>query len=814
MLNGVLIRVNGLLVACACLSLSVGLLLPGCSQFQSQQGDPAADSSSVRPTTEPGQAFRQPQQDIVALLTTPEPPEVLVHRASSMAAMLTHQRVVPWQRMSAPRLGLAGFRFNPVSGASGVDFLVQRIDLVRTDRDADQPVNSWQAAAGTGLAWVQFSPDGRFLSAVQISVDGPARLALFNIEEQQLELLDAPINAAWGNPCEWQDQERMLCRVMKRHRGEPPLPRPAPIIAEHNGPPLPTRTYSNLLTDDDSIDLFEYYFASELAFVSVQNELAYTAVEAGMISSFEVSPDGHYTLLTRVLAPYSKLVQANKFPRQVEVWDARHQKRLYRSPVFGFGLEKESEETAEDPTSIAWAPQSPVLAGYIQQYSDGDGNAIYDWRMLRAPFTSGAADAVTIATSEQPIKEFGWSSAGTPWYITSTGKRGEIAVYAVLQGKPKRVWKGVRGSDDSSNAIRVNGREGVVLESNGEIFLAFDALNGKSPRSSINAVHLQNGQSRKLYISEEGVYEPVLAVLDDNGDVLLTQRESALQSPTLMRREGGVSTVLHGTPEPYPQLRNVTRQRIEYTRKDGVPLSALLYTPNQAQPKPLPTLIWIYPHEFYDPVQAGLLDVRQFQYHRIKGPSPVAAVLAGYAVILYPSIPVIHEAGEESDAYMEQLITSSDAVVDYLVKNGISDPDRIAVGGHSFGAFSSANLLIHSDRYATAIAMSGAYNRTLTPFGFQHEKRSFWEASEFYADISPFYHADQFKKPILLIHGGKDPNPGTPTMQARRLFHALAGEGVTTRYVELPNEEHQYTGRETLLHASWELINWLDTHLK
>jgi dipeptidyl aminopeptidase/acylaminoacyl peptidase len=204
------------------------------------------------------------------------------------------------------------------------------------------------------------------------------------------------------------------------------------------------------------------------------------------------------------------------------------------------------------------------------------------------------------------------------------------------------------------------------------------------------------------------------------------------------------------------------------------------------------------------------MDLRFFRFHKVKGPSPLAAVVAGYAVLLNPTVPIVSEGAVPSDDYIPQLVASVEAAVDYLVESGVSDPKRLAVAGRSYGAFSSANLLIHSDRFATAIAMSGAYNRTLTPFGFQHEHRSFWDATEYYTNISPFFHADKLKAPILLVHGGSDENPGTVPFGARRFFHALVGAGGTARYVELPYEGHHYWGRENVLLASAEMLDWLD----
>jgi dipeptidyl aminopeptidase/acylaminoacyl peptidase len=303
----------------------------------------------------------------------------------------------------------------------------------------------------------------------------------------------------------------------------------------------------------------------------------------------------------------------------------------------------------------------------------------------------------------------------------------------------------------------------------------------------------------------------VLGVLDPVSPSFITSHETETQSPNLFLHQGQTKTRITQVPDPYPQLAGASRQVVSYQRADGVELTGTLYLPaNHRKGQPLPTLVWIYPTEFADQDQAEQMDLRFFRFHKVKGPSPLAAVVAGYAVLLNPTVPILDEATGVRGDYIPQLVASVDAALDYLIESGVSEPGRFAVAGRSYGAFSSANLLVHSDRFATAIPMSGAYNRTLTPFGFQHERRSFWEATDLYTSISPFFHVNQINEPILIMHGGSDENPGTIPFQARRFFHALIGEGATARYVELPYEGHHYWARENVLLATAEMLDWLD----
>jgi dipeptidyl aminopeptidase/acylaminoacyl peptidase len=178
-------------------------------------------------------------------------------------------------------------------------------------------------------------------------------------------------------------------------------------------------------------------------------------------------------------------------------------------------------------------------------------------------------------------------------------------------------------------------------------------------------------------------------------------------------------------------------------------------------------------------------------------------------------MPIVgRDKAEPNDTYISQLVSSAKAAVDELVKRGVGDADRVAVGGHSYGAFMAANLLAHSDLFRAGIARSGAYNRTLTPFGFQSEERTLWQAPQAYLEMSPFMHADRIKVPLLLIHGEADNNTGTYPMQSERFYQALQGHGGVARLVMLPHESHSYRARESILHMVWEMDRWLEQHVR
>jgi dipeptidyl aminopeptidase/acylaminoacyl peptidase len=622
-------------------------------------------------------------------------------------------------------------------------------------------------------------------------------------------VLDVPINAAWGDPCDWVGNEQLICRVAPEGRSQPPPDQPAPALVENLGGARPMRTYRNLLENRYEDALFDYYFTAEIARVSLSDGMQRVPNAHGLLASLTPSPDGAFVVVTHVLPPYSRLVPARHFPSSVELWEVASGERLYASEPTGFSLEDSDDEEDEDPRRSTWMPGTSNTLGYIETDRDADGERIWRWLSLTAPFKD---KAVEVAMSPKLIHQFGWTSAGTPFFTTRGDTAVEVSYQIVTQGGAKSIWTGVTADryDNPGRALRVNGATGPVLEQDGRIFIAGDGLSDNGPQPFLDVFDLHQQTVKRVFSAEPGVYEVVLGVLDPQLPLFVTSRETETESPNLYLFNGTERSALQRVADPYPQLAHATRRVVSYERADGLALSGTLYLPtNYRKGEPLPTLVWIYPSEFSDQEQAEQMDLRFFRFHKVKGPSPLAAVVAGYAVLLNPTVPILQEGGEPGDDYIPQLVASVEAAVDYLVETGVSDPRRIAVAGRSYGAFSSANLLIHSNRFATAIAMSGAYNRTLTPFGFQHERRSFWEATEYYTDISPFFHADEITVPILLMHGGDDENPGTVPFGARRFFHALVGQGVAVRYVELPFEGHHYWARENVLLAAAEMLDWL-----
>ncbi|HLM68643.1 MAG TPA: prolyl oligopeptidase family serine peptidase, partial [Longimicrobium sp.] len=380
-----------------------------------------------------------------------------------------------------------------------------------------------------------------------------------------------------------------------------------------------------------------------------------------------------------------------------------------------------------------------------------------------------------------------------------------------------------RYSDPGTPVTTVTPTGHPVMKFTGDgrgIFLTALGASERGNYPFLDVMDVGTGQSRRLWRAEDPHYETVAAVLDDEGTRVLTRRESITEAPNFYVRTipGGEARAVTDFRDPAPQLAGIQRQLITYTRADGVRLSGTLYLPpgyDARRDGPLPLLMWAYPTEFRDAASAGQISDSPNRFTRPGGISHLFTLLAGYAVLDNPSMPVVGEGeAEPNDTYIEQLVASAQAAVDKVVEMGVASRDRIAVGGHSYGAFMTANLLAHSDLFRAGIARSGAYNRTLTPFGFQAEQRTYWEATDTYTRMSPFTYANRVNEPILLIHGANDDNSGTFPVQSERFYAALKGHGATVRYVVLPLEAHGYRARESTLHTLAEMINWLDAHVK
>jgi dipeptidyl aminopeptidase/acylaminoacyl peptidase len=645
------------------------------------------------------------------------------------------------------------------------------------------------------------------------------------------------LNLTARTPPHWlPDSTGLVAAIVAEVFGQEPTRKSlpdGPTIQESLGRTAPARTYQDLLKDADDEALFDYYFTSQLARIDVDG--AVTRIGDPQIHwQTSPSPSGEYLLVQTIHRPYSYRVPASRFPRKIEVWDVAGNvvQSLADLPLqeevpMAFG------SVPTGPRSVNWRADKKATLVWVEALDEGDARKDAELRdrvfQLGAPFKAEPAVLASLSTRYAGItwgtdkvaliEERWWRNRLTRTWCVSPGEPSTQPRLLVERSYQDRY------SDPGRPETRTNaaGRSVLFLDRNDSIFLVGNGASAAGDRPFLDRRQIESPSAERLFQSEAPFFErPIrLLDLDDNGQPhrLITIRESVDRPPNYFLRDLKTGDIeqLTDFKHPTPQLAGFSKEMIKYKRDDGVELSATLYLPPGYEPSqgPLPLLMWAYPREFKSKSDAGQISGSPYDFDRINHWSPMIFLALGYAVLDGPTMPIIGEGDEEpNDTYVQQLVASAQAAADEVVRRGVTKPGMIAIGGHSYGAFMTANLLAHSDIFAAGIARSGAYNRTLTPFGFQAEERSVWEAPEIYFAMSPFMHADKVNEPILLIHGQLDNNSGTFPMQSERFFAALKGHGATARLCMLPYESHGYRSRESLLHMLWEQEQWLEKYVR
>ena len=639
--------------------------------------------------------------------------------------------------------------------------------------------------------------------------------------------------AGSGMPIRWvSDSQSILVKAIPSGRAaapQAPLAPKGPVIQENIGQVSPARTYQDLLQNSFDEELFAYYLESEVLRISLSGEVVPVG-EAGLIAYMDPSPDGQYILVERMQRPFSYLVPYYRFPHTIEVYDAAGRLvRTVASLSLAESVPTKRGSVPTGPRSMNWRADAGATLYWVEALDGGDARVKAEFRdqlfMLEAPFDGDPIPFLKLSLrysgitwgheSLALVREFWYLDRKARTYIMDPSRPDEpLTLLFDLHTED-------RYNNPGSPLIQQTEYGTSVLLTDGNaLFLTGAGASPEGNRPFLRKLDLETRETTELFRSEAPFYERPMLFLDEDRSQLLTRREAITEPPNYFIRDlnsGNLSPVTT-FPHPYPELTAIQKEVIQYTREDGIPLSATLYLPpgyDAERDGPLPGLVWAYPSEFKSADAAGQRRDSPYQFMSVSYSGFVPYVTRGYAVINNASMPVIGEGEKEpNDTFREQLISNARSAIEEGVRRGVLDPDRVAIGGHSYGAFMTVNLLAHSDLFRAGIARSGAYNRTLTPFGFQNEERLFWESPETYYYMSPFMHVDKVKEPILLIHGEADNNSGTFPMQSRRLFGALKGLGKTARLVMLPHESHGYRSRESILHVLWETDRWLEAYVK
>ena len=810
------------------------------------------DSASAQPSSPDADGYLLPPERIVEILDAPPTPRVLVGPGRDVAVFIESRSMPPIAWLARPMHRLAGYRIDPRSSGPWsapaiAAMTIRPIDPTAVARDAQDPGDGGGnapdhggfrivAPAGTTLGWPAFSPDGSHLSYAVLRDTGIELWVADVAARQPRPLTSAALNATWGNPCEWlADSSGVLCRFRRSARGAPPDPPRAPggpNVQQNDGRQSPVRTYQDLLGTAHDEALFRYHFTSQIATVALATGSRTDIGTPGLYASVRGAPDDRHLLVERVQPPFSRLFPASRFGRTVEVWlrDDSGQDAATRAndPVILAELPLADQVpiggVPTGPRGHRWHATAPATIVWTEAQDGGDPSASTSNRdilyELDAPFEGEPRE---LARTEHRFSTIVWTTDGTA-LVTETDRPTRWTRTSVVYpggGDARRLFD--RSSEDvyrdPGRPLRRPGSgiaSRVLLQDGSFIYLAGTGAAPDGDRPFVDRLDLATLDTHRVFRTEPGTYETVIAVLSDDGRTLLTRRESPTDPPNYYLRDATAGTLqaLTDYPDPAPLLRGIEKRLITYERADGVALSATLHLPpGYRQGDRPPMLMWAYPREYVDPAAASQVRGSPYRFTSLRGASHLLLLAEGYAILDGPAMPIVGEGNTANDTYVEQLVASAEAAIDAVVELGVAGRDRIAIGGHSYGAFMTANLLAHSDLFRAGIARSGAYNRTLTPFGFQNERRTFWEARDIYAAMSPFFHAEKVNEPILLTHGEVDNNSGTFPIQSERFYHALKGHGATVRYVTLPYESHGYAARESVLHVVAEMLNWCNEHL-
>jgi dipeptidyl aminopeptidase/acylaminoacyl peptidase len=777
--------------------------------------------------------YRLPPSPIPEIIDAPPTPALSVSPDRETMALLGRANLPGIAELAEPELRLAGVRINPRTNGPSRAGSFNSLTFRPLHGGAERPV---KLPPEGRINYPRWSPDSSALAFLNTTDEG-IELWVAEVGSGAARRLTGPhLNATLGIPYTWMSDGRSLLVIrVPPGRGAPPE-RPGvpegPIEQENLGKVTPARTYQDLLEGPHDEALFDHYFTGQLFRVPLDGGEGEAIGEPGVISDFAPSPSGEYLFVEEIRRPYSYLVPYYRFPTEARVVDAAGRTvRVLAELPLAEDVPIAFDAVPAGPRAFQWRGDAPATLLWAEALDGGDPRRPAGARdrvlLLAAPFRGEPTPLIDL---EHRFAGIQWGRDDfallySRWWMTRNEKR-----YVVSPAHPDA---DPRLLVDRSYEDRYNdpGMPLTTRNAAGETVLHFgpggDSLylagDGASPRGDypfLDRLDLGTGEAERLWRAEDPYYEEVAALLDDSGTRLITRRESHEEAPNYFIRDlatGSVTALTHFR-DPAPQLAGIQRQIITYPRADGLMLSGTLFLPpgyDAARDGPLPMLVWAYPREFRDAGDAAQLQDSPNRFSRPAGASHLFLLTQGYAVLDGPAMPIIGEGSDEpNDSYLEQLVAAAKAAVDRVVELGVADRDRIGIGGHSYGAFMTANLLAHSDLFRAGIARSGAYNRTLTPFGFQQEQRTYWEAPDTYNQMSPFAHAHRIREPILLIHGQADDNSGTFPVQSERFYAALKGHGATVRYVVLPHEAHGYRARESVLHTLAEMTEWMDRYVK
>jgi len=775
--------------------------------------------------------YQIPASDIVSIIDAPPTPAASLAPGRRFIALVHYESHPPVAHLARPYLALAGLRLDPALGGRQRIRRLTGLSVVAVPGGQPRRI---ELPDGISVSVPTWAPDGRRFA---VTLDEPDGIAVWVADAQAATAAEVPglrvrdvlggDPTSTGSTVRWSRDGRTLLALGAP--APPGVPGPVPIepqLSEVAGKRSQMATFTDLLRTDADADLFEDLATTVPLRVDPDSGAVTELGPAGLYYHLSESPDGEHLLVYRLQRPFSFRVPFPYFARRVEVWTSRGElERVIADLPVSDEVPRQGVPTG--PRMVSWEESMPASLVWTEAQDGGDPLVKAEFRdeicRLPAPFDESPQPCIQVEH-----RCLGWYDMAAPGQLLITehdrDRRWLTSRLADLAApQDSRVIfdhsadEAYRDPGTPLMTVHPDGTR-TVLQDGHQIYLRGDGASPEGDRPFLDQLDLTDVTTRRLWRSPADAYEQVLGFAGDDRESLLIWHESRAEPPNLavVRLDDGERTPLTSWPDPHPQLTGMNKRLVSYDRGDGVQLTGMLHLPpgyDHARDGRLPLVVWAYPLDYGDAATAGQVRGTTERFTRLTASDPIWFVLRGYAVLQNATMPVIGDPETMNDSYVEQITAAAAAHITALAEMGIADPQRVAVGGHSYGAFMTANLLAHTDLFAAGIARSGAYNRSLTPFGFQTERRNFWEATEVYDRVSPFRYADKISAPLLLIHGERDANSGTFPIQSERLFQAIQGTGGIARLVILPHESHGYIARESVLHTLAEQFGWLERWL-
>ncbi|MBN2856876.1 MAG: S9 family peptidase [Candidatus Delongbacteria bacterium] len=773
------------------------------------------------------ETYKLPPKAILDVFDAPDPELITLIEGTDKAIQYTYQRYESLESLSSEKLSLAGQVILPSLHSEKTSYPRTYLKMVDLNTMSKTDLNDPQDDI---IIKFEISPDRKYIAYLAQKMDG-IYLRVVDLHKAEVIFRDEKkVNMALENLLiKWSVDSKYLI-IPRIHYGNDPIPEKQvsdimPKTEESFDKTSPLRTYSNLLETAFDMKLFEYFFTSRFVMLDFITGKETPVGEPGIYRTFSQSPNGKYFLTRKVNEPYSYTVPYYRFGYSVLILDEKGNvvTELVNKPI------QDEIPIGGVETGVrwpAWIPTEPSTVWWTEALDGGDPK-------VKVPFRD------KFYKLDSPFK-------GKPELFLKTKNRGYISGFSNEKGKMfyldydrDNEWMSTYyGSYDGSVPDKMlftrnekekyehpgdllterlpNGYE-VIKTVDGHIYLYGQGYSPEGNFPFLNRFSLETGETETLFKCAEESYENFSGFIGTGTEKICVTRETPEEPRNYYVQDLKTSerTQITSNYDHAPVVRDIKTELISYLREDSVTLSGKLYLPPDfTKGKRYPLVIWAYPREFTELSTAAQITGSNYTFTRFWGASVKYLALHGYVVLDGASMPVVGDRETRNDTFTSQIRLNAKAAIDHLDSLGMIDREKVAVGGHSYGAFMTANLLAYTDLFKAGIANSGAYNRTLTPFGFQSEERTYWEAKEFYQKASPFMNAEMIKTPLLLIHGMDDDNPGTYPMQSERMYAAIKGVGGSARLVMLPYEGHSYHSKESNLHVLAEMCDWLDRFLK